>query len=311
MSLSLRDRQVGGFPLLEKQGWWLIALGSIVVYLTWYFWWLPHFWHVPKVLRGPLSLVCVGMYVHSSLGQVRHSTERIQMFCGRYTGISCPAGLCPLPKLPFPVVSLILWVTLDKEIYAKIGWTLGETIDLASIVINLLVEGMTLDDVRIIVTGVLVFEIHQEGVPTYVAQTQSQGGMEGFRERLHAEVSARIKEYIISKNTVKELEKGSINSGDGLNAMVNQVCQVVDTCGVYLARSPLMGLTIKNPKIQEVFDQIAATSMLDKNVENVARRVQQMMEKNPGMSYEVAYATVIKASGGDGPDIGINTIKVN
>ena len=124
--MILRHRQIGGNPLTKGQGFVATLVGAVGVVLIARFFWIP-FFDISEEFQRPFLLIGVVVYIISCSGIVKKNNERAQLFFGGYTGVSFPAGIYLLPRLPFPLISLVLhflFSLFNKEVGPYLGWVL-------------------------------------------------------------------------------------------------------------------------------------------------------------------------------------------
>lgn len=286
--MALRDRQIGGIPLAWGMGFitTLLTAGTIP-FIAEYGWFrlLPF---IPETIRPWLVYIGIFLYLGQTAGNVKAGTEQAQLFCGKYTGVSFPAGFYLLPRLPFPIISLLLRYTLGVKVYQYLGWVLEGEVRVESISVSFTSQGLTNDDIRISLSGTLVFEI--ENVAVYLSQTRDGTDRSVILEALSSETSARIKEKVIANHTAKELHQGSYSGGKDLTGWVTEACSFVKDFGLSLSRAPVVKVEIESERIRKAFDVDNAKALLRRNTNEVADAYREF--KNglpPETSDEVAF----------------------
>jgi hypothetical protein len=284
--MSLRDRQIGGVPLEKGSAFALEAVGTLLVVLFAYKLWAP-FFGFPEELRWFFACVGVAFYLYNTTGRVPPGIERAQLFFGTYTGISFPAGVYVLPKLPFPIISLLLEVVFKEEVSKYLGWTLEGDVSVESIVVPLSAEGLTNDGVRVSLDGQLVFEVVH--VAIYLSQRADSTNKVSLEKALEAEVASQLKQRVIAVSTAKELYRGVYPGGLTLNDLISEVCNFAQGFGLRLARSPIVTVNIESERIRKAFDVDGSQALLEKTAMALATRFRKYKaELGSGVSEEVA-----------------------
>jgi hypothetical protein len=284
--MALRDRQLGGISL----SWWsafvLTIMSALAIPFIAELIWFKLFPFIPEGIRP--GLVYAGMILHIGLssGRVPQGKERIQLFFGMFTGVSFPAGIYLLPKLPFPFIYLILKVCFGSEVSTYFGWYLEGDISVASIVVKAAAEGVTEDGVRVSLSGEFIFEI--ENAAVYSSQVEGDGGKDYFQRALAAEVSSRMKQQVIAQHTVRDLEQGEYDKQQTVNQWVTDACNLLKDFGVRLTRSPIVKVDIKSKRIERAFDTVSAEKILLQSTAVIARQFALVMKEHPGISEESA-----------------------
>jgi regulator of protease activity HflC (stomatin/prohibitin superfamily) len=220
---------------------------------------------VPEELRMYIAVLSASVYLLSCIGRVPPNQEQAQLFFGSYTGESFSAGLYLLPRLPFPIFSVLLRVSEDLNQY--FGWTLEGSVPIQSITVSLEVGGMTSDGIRIKVRGKLVFEITH--AHTFLSQTRGDTDRESLEEAIRAECAARVKSKVIAQHTLRELQQGDHQTGsEKINVIITRVCLLEKDFGVELARSPIVDIEILSEQVQEAFDRVSAQALFARNLLN-------------------------------------------
>ncbi len=283
--MALRDRQIGGIPL----SWWPAFFVTVITTLM-----IPfiaeHFWFrifpfIPDGIRP--WIVYIGMTLHLGLcsDRVPQGKERAQLFCGWYTGISFPAGIYFLPKLPIPIIHFILKIS-RSDVITYLGWCLEGDVSVASISVEASADGITSDGVRVSLSGMFIFEI--ENAAVYLSQVEGDGGKDYFQRALAAEVSSRMKQKVIAQHTVRELEQGEYDKQQTVNQWVTDACNLLKDFGVRLTRSPIVKVDIKSKRIERAFDTVSAEKILLQSTVVIARQFALVMKEHPGISEELA-----------------------
>ena len=262
--MSLRDRQTIDFPLTKGAAAILTFIGACVVWFLSVKIWQPML-GIPDELRAYIAMVSSLAYLFTCMGRVPPNQEYAQLLFGSYTGTSFPAGIYLLPRLPFPVFSLLLRFNKDLDQY--FGWILEGSVSIQSITANLTVSGMTQDGIRIAVSGKLVFEIKHPHV--FLSQTQGGTDRGSLIEAVEAECAARVKTFVIARYRLKQLQQGSHQSGsERINTMITKVCVLAKEFGLELVRSPIVEIDILSEEVREVFDRVFAQELFARNLAN-------------------------------------------
>jgi hypothetical protein len=314
--MALRHRQEGGVPLTEKEGVLWTATGCLAIpFLARIFWFplLESFGVTfPNEIKTVLMLFGILMHISHSAWKVQPGKERAQLFMGRYTGLSFPAGICFLPALPLPLVSLVLKYVLSYDINAHLGWTLEGDVHLESITIETKAEGLTTDGIRVSIVTTLIFEIVRAS--TFLSQTRQDTDRSGFIRALASQASARIKQVAIGKLTAEQLYRASYsNLGPSLNELISSLCHFEEEFGVVLAQSPITEVKILNERIQEAFDSDQAKDLLRRNTNEYALAFAEFKKNLPSnVSDDIALAFFNTARMNSGqPPVTMNMVKVS
>ncbi len=285
--MALRHRQISVFFLPREGAALLTAAGTLLVWFLSKNFWLPLF-GIPGEFHNFIAYTGCMLYLVSCAGRVPEGKERAQLFFGAYTGGSFRAGIYLLPKLPFPIISLILRGLLSVDISSYLGWVLEGDVYVESITIKIQAEGMTNDGVRVSTSGTLILEI--ENAAVYLSQTQTSSGRGGLHEAVSSQCSARIKQRVIAKHSARELMQADYQDEYGaFNRWVTEVCDFIKEFGLSLAQSPIVHVTIESDRIREAFDATNAKLILRDNTNEVAAAFKEFTEGLPkGTSEEVA-----------------------
>lgn len=293
--MVLRDRQISGIPLTWGEAFIATLIVActipIIAELVW-FRLLPF---IPEMVRSWLIYTGVILYIGQCAGNVNAGTERAQLCFGMYTGVSFPAGFYLLPKLPFPIILLIIRVILfalqsveGSKVYRYLGWILEGEVRVESITTSFIAEGMTNDGIVVSLRGTLVFEI--ENAAIYLSQTRDGADRSAILRALPSESSVRIKEKVIAGHTAKELHQGAYSGGKDLTKWITEACSFVEDFGLSLSRAPVVTAEIKSERIRKAFDADNAKMLLRRNTNEVAEAFSQFRKGlPPETSDEVAF----------------------
>lgn len=283
--MVLRDRQIGGIPLDRASALILTIVCTVCIPVIGYTIWFP-FFGIPEELRKWIAFFGCCLYVSSCAGLVKVGTERAQLFFGTYTGISFPAGIYLLPRIPFPIISLLL-VLVDKKIAKYLGWLLEGDVSVESIVTSFKAEGVTSDGIRVTLEGALVLEVSDAAV--FLSQRANSTNKVAIEDALRAEFASRIKRKVISKHTALELYQGNFDKASSLSGWVTDVCKFVKDFGLRLSRSPVVSVDIQSERIKKSFDSVNARKLMLDNTNSVAVAFKEFSKRlPPGTSEEVA-----------------------
>lgn len=306
--MSLRERQIGGIPL-NKGDAVIVTIGlAICVPVIAYLVWFPLL-GIPSELRKWLALLGVVIYIYQCTGRVPQGKERAQLFFGTYTGVSFPAGIYILPRIPFPIISLLLMLILKEDVSNYLGWTLEGDVSVESIVVAFFSEGLSKDGLRVRLKGTLVFEISNAAI--FLSQNGTTSNLTSIKEALHAETSRRIKSTIIANSTTKDLYHGRYSNGVTLSQWITHTCNFIQDFGVKLTRTPVVTVEILSERMEYAFDADNAKSLLRDVSNETALAYADFVKKLPeGTSEEVALAffNTARANQGLSP-VDINIVK--
>jgi hypothetical protein len=286
--MSLRERQIGGIPLEKGPAFILEAIGILLVIFFAYKLWAPLL-GIHEEVRGFFACIGVAFYLYNTTGRVPPGVERAQLFFGTYTGVSFPAGVYVLPKLPFPIISFLLEIVFKEEVSKYLGWTLEGDVSVESVVVPFFAEGLTKDGVRVSLSGRLVFEVVHAAA--YLSQRGNSTNRTSIEEALQAEVANQFKQSVIAVSVAKDLYRGLYQGGLTLNYLITEACDFVQDFGLRLARSPIVSVKIESERIQKAFDADGSQELLDRATAALATRFRKYKEElGPNISEEVALA---------------------
>lgn len=266
--------------------------------------------HIPEELRGFIAAVSALMYLGVCAGRVPLNQEHAQTLFGTYTGVSFSAGIYFLPRFPFPILGFILRLFFSEEVNKYSGWVLEGSVSIQSIVVKLLVTGITSDGFRISVSGRLIFEIKFPYV--FLSQTKGDTDRTSLIETVEAECAARIKFRVLASHTLKELQRGDNQTGsEKINAWITEVCDLAKEFGVVLVRSPIVEINILSEQVKEVFDQLSAQQIFAENAVAMGLSLQDFQRQHPELSEESAmfYFSQARAAKSGVPRIIIGKIR--
>lgn len=283
--MALRDRQIGGWPLQWNPAMFASIVMVLLVPILGYAYWYPMF-NISAELRPFLAVIGMGVQIHRQIGQVPANTERAQLFFGRYTGISFPAGIYMLPKLPLPFVTLVLEAVMGMEIYKYFLWTLAGSVSVQSIVVPFRVEGLTRDNIRVAIVGKLRLEI--ENAATFISQTGEN--LQTLIDGVVAEYVAGVKASVISQHTAEELMRGYHSGGASTLAQwMTDAWRLVTTYGVSLESAMIGDVKILSTRMEKAFDANVGKELLRAVSNEYAAAFAEFKAGLPeGTSFEVA-----------------------
>jgi hypothetical protein len=314
--MALRHRQEGGIPLTPSQGMLYTSIGVLILPLLARNIWFPLFesvaFQLPQEVKMILMWVSMIAYLVQSAWRVPPGKEQAQLFMGRYTGVSFPAGICFLPALPFPLFSLVLKYAFSHDINVHFGWTLEGGVSLESLVVKTRAEGLTPDGIRVALETTLIFEIVH--VATFLSQTRQDTDRIGLIQAVSSQVSSSIKQTLIAYNTAEQLYRASYTErGEELNQYISKLCNFENEFGVVLAQSPVTVVQILNERIREAFDTNQAKDLLRRNTNEYALAFAEFKKTMPpGVSDDVALAffNTARMNTGQSP-VTMNMVKFN
>ncbi len=289
---SLRDRQLGGIPLTKNQALFATFFCALIVIPFMGYWvWAPFFeWlvHLPPEVWNFIIPISSAVYIGQCADRVPEGKERVLLFGGTYTGESFPAGVCFLPMLPFPVVILALHIFFPEEIIKYLGWTLQGDVSVQSIAVSFDVEGMTRDGIRVRTDWLYTFEVMNAAA--FLSQLDQNGGRENATSIIQSSAAVGTKREVIRLFTCKELQQAEYASDVArISAVITQSCGFVKDFGLFLSQCSLVNVEILSKKMEEAFDALAGSEILDATTEALAIRFKKFREKlGPSVSEEVA-----------------------
>lgn len=305
--MALRDRQLGGIPLPKPQSIALALLMSACVPLLGYLVWYPLL-HIPKELWPVLAVISTFVHIGMSSGIVPAGTERAQLWFGTYTNVSFPAGIYLVPKLPIPLLLLLVRFIFGHEIYSKILWSMEGDVSVQSITAPFAAKGMTKDGAHVLVKGRLVLEV--ESAAIYRSQTRNGDDKQTPVDVAIAEYVAAVKDSVIRKYTVAELRQGRHADGSSLlNKALTEAWNLIADFGISLSRSPLGEIEILSEQVEHALDRSQGKEIFTASAEALAEAFANYRQKNPGLSEEIAWAS-FASSQGLPPGVSINILKV-
>lgn len=314
--MALRHRQEGGIPLTPSQGMLYTSMGVFILPFLARNIWFPFFesvaFQLPQEVKMILIYVSMLAYIVQSTWRVPPGKERAQLFNGKYTGVSFPAGICFLPGLPFPVFSFILKYAFSYDISIHFGWRLEGDVSLESLTVKTRAEGLTTDDVRVAVETTLIFEIVHAA--TFLSQTRQDTDRSGLLQAVSSQVSARMKRVLLSNLTSKDLHRASYGeNGETLNEIISTLCNFEKEYGVVLAQSPITEVQILNERIREAFDTDLAKDLLRRNTNEYALAFAEFKKTMPpGVPDDLALSFFNAARMNSGqPPITLDMVKIN
>ena len=292
LGMALRHRQVSGIPLTKVQAIVGTFIGAVIVYMMGIKIWFPLLHTLigfPEELWIYVATFSQLLYISSCAGVVERNKEGAQFFMGSYTGISFPAGIYLVPKLPFPIITFVARIFLSEEVYKYLGWVIGDEVSVESITVSVDAQGMTSDNIRVRVTTSLVFEV--ENAATFLSQTKGDTDRSGVITALSGLASARIKERVLAPHAVKELMKAQYKEGYiGISQWITEACNFVQEFGVSLASHSPVNVEILSERVQRAVDMEGAAPIFRKVTNEAALAFAEMVASLPrGTSEEVAY----------------------
>lgn len=305
--MALRDRQISGIPLTETQSEAISHALTLLVPVLGYQVWYP-FLGLPEELWMWLAIVGVVIHVAMSAEIVPNGVERNLLWWGSYTGASFSNGIRFIPRLPFPVVLLIIRLVFTEEFYRKIFWSLEGDVSVQSIVAHFVAEGLARGGARVRITGMLRLEV--ERAATFHSQTLN--GRQELLDMMVGEYQDSVKSSVIMQHTAEELMRGT-HSGN-TQVMAEWMTKAWDSVGVYgvsLARAPIATVEILSPQVERAFDRIHAKEIFVSGARSLAETYAAFKEGLPaGTSEEVAFAlfNAERIDNGESP-VDINVVK--
>lgn len=305
--MALRDRQISGVPLPWGPAMALSVLMVLCVPVLGYQFWYPVL-HIPEELRPILAAIGMGLQIHIQVGRVPVGVERAQQFFGRPTGISYPAGIFMQPRLPSPVLTILMELAVGKEIFQHFLWTLVGDVPIKSVVADFYAEGLTRKSTeegraRVGIGGKLRIEI--ENAATYLVQD-----LDAIVAGIVAEYVAGVKASVISQHTVTELMQGYHSAGSSaLVRWMTDTWRLVGTYGMGLESVMLGEVKILSKQVEHAFDLDQAQETFVGAARTVGEIIAELKRKHPNLSdTEVAmmYSAILKDAG-----VNVNVHNVN
>ena len=311
--MSLRNQQVGGWPLNRGEGFILTIFSAITVWLLSVNVWIPLFgrylFRIPDELVGFIAFTGSLLYLGGcDWGIVPQAKERAQLLFGMPMGASFSAGLYVLPKVPFPIIVLLVKLCASNEVSSYLGWTLKGDVGIASITIPTEVDGITSDGYRVKLEVPLIFEV--DNATVYLAQTTE--GVVGVHAAISAVSSSKIKELVVAQHTALELHRGTLSNGDTVAELISVACSFVEKYGLYLGGNPIVKVTMLNKQIERLFDKENAWALIVRQAVANGIAFRDFQAQNPDLDEVTAMALYSQALGElDGiPRFNVNNIRI-
>lgn len=305
--MALRDRQVSGIPLTKLQSEIISHVTTALVPLLGYKIWYP-FLGVPEEMWPWFAAFGVAVHLAMSAEIVPNGVERNLLWWGSYTGSSFSNGICFVPRLPFPLVLLLIRVVFSEEFYRKIFWSLQGDISIQSIVAPFVAEGLARGGARVRITGKLRLEVEQAA--TFHSQTMD--GQQNLIDMLVGEYQSAVKSSVITQHTAEELMYGTHTGGSSvLMQWMTDAWNFVGVFGVSLASAPIATVEIMSKQVEQAFDRAQAKDIFIAGAESLAETYAAFKNKlPPGTSEEVALAMFNAARIDEGlTPVSINIVK--
>jgi regulator of protease activity HflC (stomatin/prohibitin superfamily) len=303
--MSLRDRQIGGLAISKKSAFFLTIAGTLCSVLMFYVVWSPLL-GIPEDFEIYIVMAGAMLYVSQCLGRVEQGKERAQLFFGKYTGVSFPAGIYLLPRLPFPIITLVivLFVQIvengeEKSISDYFGWTLEGDVSIQTIAIPLDSSGLSSDGIRLNLKGSLLFEITSPAV--VLSQNGTGANEESFRKAIQDEVSSRVKRFVIAASTAKKLYSGAEGDSRVVAESVSEACDLSVQFGVSLSKMSLVDVTIVDERIRKMFDTDNSRELIRRNTLEAALAFAEFKKSMPkDISEEILFSMFVRERYPDG-----------
>lgn len=306
-AMALRDRQISGIPLTKQQSEILSHILTLVVPVLGYKVWYPLL-GIPEEMWFWLAVLGVAVHLAMSAEIVPNGVERNLLWFGSYTGSSFSNGICFLPRLPFPVLLILIRIIFSEEFYRKILWSLEGDVPLQSIVVPFTAEGMARGGARVRITGKLRLEVEQAAV----FHSQTMKGVQDLIDMVAGEYQATVKSAVIMQHTAEELMYGTHSGGaPELAAWMTDAWNLVVVFGVKLASAPIAAVEILGEQVERAFDRAQAQEIFTAGAVSIAQAYAVFKKELPeGTSEEVALAmfNADRIDSGQAP-ISINVVK--
>jgi hypothetical protein len=288
--MALRDRQISGIPLTRLQSEIISHAMTVLVPILGYKVWYP-FLHIPQELWLVLAVISTAIHLAMSVQIVPNNVERNLLWFGSYTGASFPNGICFIPRLPFPIILLVIRVLAGDEIYRKILWSLEGDVSIKSTIVSFIAEGMTRDGARVRIKGKLRLEVESAAII-------SSQGFDSAVDGIVAEYTAGVKTAVISQHSVEELMRGYHSGGSSvLTGWMTDAWQLVHTFGMSLASAPIAEVEILSKHVEQAWDRARGEEIFTAGAKSLARSFTAYRAENPNLSEEVAWASFAASQG--------------
>ena len=306
VNMSLRDKQIGGLSLPQPMGFIVHGLSSFAVFLLSYYFWLNKVIEVPEELRVWLSFGSTVPFFLSLFGMIQEGYVGALLWNGTYTDDSY-SGLYCTPKPPFPIVLLVLKV-FAPGIYDKLFWSIGGILSVQDIAVPITSQVLSSDGVRLKTETTLVFEL--QSAARFLIQTSNNTETSSLFQAVTSLYSASMKSSSLSSYTAQEIHVGVYQKDqDALVALLMKQFDFVKNYGLILAKIPIVKIVIESQKMEKVFDQVAASGLLDLNASRLRARVALLKQDNPDMDDLTIYA-LLQSSSGEDSSLDIHSVRV-
>lgn len=315
---TLKDRQLVTWAGLEKGPAAVVAI--FMMFATWiiaHTVWFPLVDHVfgidlPDLLKQALVTAAIAVQFFSGLGNVQTGTEKAQKFMGKYTGVSFSPGIYLLPRLPFPLITLLLSVGGSGLAKYFVGWMLEDEVTVNDRTLVITATGMTRegDGVRLKLATTLVLRVTNAAV--YLYQTKVNTDEDQMLESVRAQSVAKLKQRVIGTHTAAELYRNQLQDEEGeLAQWIGDACEFVEDYGLRLVKVAATDVEILSKQVERAFDRAQGKQVFVEGARSLAEAYAAFKEGlPPGTSEEVAVAmfNIEQIENGQQP-ISINIVK--
>ena len=280
--MALRDRQVSGIPLTKGQAVVVaLVMTALVPVLSYGVWFKTILVWLPEELHLPLVVVAMVIHLTLSIEMVPNNVERNLLWFGSYTGASFPNGICLVPRLPVPIVLLILRLFLDEGTYKKIFWSLEGDVSIQSIPVPYEADGLARGGARVKISGTLRLEV----VNAATFRSQTMDGNHHLISMIAAEYASGVKSSVIAQHTAAELYRGYHSAGSAaMIEWMTEAWNLVSDFGVELSRAPLVKVEILSKAVEHAFDLEHARETFVAAAGAVGDAIAELKRKHPELS---------------------------
>lgn len=306
--MALREQQIGGPRLPKPLAFLIHIVSSVCVFLLSYFFWLHVIIDVPEEFRLGLASTSTILFFLLRFGIIKEGYAGALRWMGKYTDDSYSSGIYCLPTLPFPVLLLLLKV-LAPELYDKFLWTMGEVVPVQDITVPVTTQFLSSDGVRMLANSTLLFQM--ENVARFLIQTTNNTDRDPLLEAIVSVYAGSIKNSSLNTYSAQEIFRGEYQKDQTmLISTIMQQFDLIKNYGLSLAASPMVKVMFESKKVENTFDQVAASTMLDTSAEKLAERFASIKKKNPSMDDAIIYAMLRGSSGEEGgPELNIVRVR--
>lgn len=301
MVQALKDRQLITWAGLEKGPSFAVALASMgMTVLLAYMVWFPMWTSITgidfhDIFKQVIVTSAVAYQLYSGLGNNQTGKEKAQKFMGKYTGVSFSSGIYLLPRLPFPLFTLLL-MWMDSPI-AKyfVGWMLEDEVDVRDRTIKIEFVIVTEDGLRFKFKTTILLEMMKAAVYLIQSKTATDEGQ--MFESITSQVITKLRKRLSGAHTALDLYKGILEGDEAATAsFITSACDFISEYGLRIKKVMHSEFEIMSARMEKVLDAELGKKMLRGVSNEYAAAFAEFKETLPkGVSFEVA-ANMFNAS---------------